>query len=182
MTTESKDTSVMEVMARLTDTKINLKEVVDKFLLITYDLPHTDEGDKARREFLAKAKAIGAAQHTESVYLLPWTPEAELLALGISKVKQGEVLIWTSQPTDSSLAKDITNRYDEGLKPIMDEISERLDRMEEHRIQHRDGRADKMVPKTQTMLENMEKAILRRGSALLFLRLGLLTRRFQAVA
>jgi len=96
------DTSTLEIMARMTDTPINIREVVDKFLMITYDLPHTEEGDRARREFLAVAHSIGAAKHTESVYLLPWTPEAEVLALELSRVKDGEVFIWTTQPTDQS--------------------------------------------------------------------------------
>ena len=172
------DTSTLEVMARMTDTNINIKEVCDKWLMITYDLPHTEEGDRARRDFLAAAHSIGATKHTESVYLLPWTPEAEVLALELSRVKNGEVFIWTSQPTDQSKIKEITQTYDEGLEPIMDEISERIDRIEEHQAGERYGRAEKMLPKTEKMLDDMRDAILRRGSAVLFIHLQLLQRRF----
>ena len=172
------DTSMLEVMARMTDTKINIKEVCDKWLMITYDLPHTEEGDRARREFLMAAHSIGAAKHTESVYLLPWTPEAEVLALELSRVKNGEVFIWTSQATDQSKIKEITQTYDEGLAPIMDEISERIDRIEEHQARERYGRAEKMLPKTEKMLDDMQDAILRRGSAVLFIHLQLMQRRF----
>ena len=177
------DKSSMEVMARLTGVNIELKEVVAEWLLLTYDMPHSEEGDKARRDFLFSARAIGAAQQTESVYLIPWTPEAEVLALDLSRriqeMKKGKVIIWTSTPTDKAKSAEITQVYDAGLVPALDEISERLDRIEEHRVANRNLRAEKMLEKTGRMLKDMEAAILRRGSAMLFVRLQLLRRRFE---
>ncbi len=66
----------IEMLARLSDTKIKCRDIVDRWLLLTYDIPHNEKGDKARREFLNAATLVGATQHTESVYLLPWTPAA----------------------------------------------------------------------------------------------------------
>ena len=67
----------IEVLARLTGTQIRCREICDRWLLITYDLPHNKKGDRARREFLDTAKIIGATHHTDSVYLMPWTPAAD---------------------------------------------------------------------------------------------------------
>ncbi len=64
---ESKFSS-LEVMARLTDSKIDAREICEKWLLITYDIPKTDEGDKARREFLNNA-ALGLTS-PESRFIL----------------------------------------------------------------------------------------------------------------
>ena len=185
MTTDN-DKSSMEVMARLTGVKIELREVVDNWLLLTYDMLHSEEGDKARSEFLTDAREIGAAQQTESVYLIPWSPEAELLALNLSRqvqdMKRGRVIIWTAKPTDKDLLKGITETYDAGLGPALDDVSERLDRIEEHLTNNRNLRAEGMLKKTKFMLDNLEASILRRGSANLFIRLQLLQRRYKNVS
>jgi hypothetical protein len=172
----------LEVMARMTDTKINVQEVVSKWLLLTYDLPHNEEGDKARREFLLEAAAIGAIRHTDSVYLMPWTPEADRLALKLSRIKGGNTVVWTSQPTDPALAKPLTTNYDRSLEPQLKEIGERIDRIWEHQQRNRRLLALKLVPKTEKLLTNVEQAILRRGSAVLQLWVDVLRQRFQKVA
>jgi len=170
----------MEVIARMTDTEINMRDLVSKWILITYDLPHTEAGDKARREFLMQAKSIGAARHTDSVYLLPWTPSAELLALQLSRV--GDVVLWTSSTTDEGKAKEITQSYDKGIEPILDEISERIDRISDYEIKHYLKRANKMIPKTERMLNEVEQTIMRRGSVSLYLMLQIIKKRFAIVA
>lgn len=183
MTTEQKqgvDFSRLEVMARMTDTNIEAREICDKWLLITYDIPVSKAGNKARAEFLANARLIGAARHTDSVYLMPWTKNAEVLALRLARA--GEVCVWTSQTTDEAKAREITKSYDEGLQPQLDEISERVDRIAEHINKNRMKRAHKMVEKTERMIDNMEQAIIRRGSAQLYVLLALIKRRFQVVA
>ncbi len=39
----------LEVLARLTDTPIEVKDIVNSWLLITYDLPHTEAGKECRK-------------------------------------------------------------------------------------------------------------------------------------
>lgn len=170
----SKET--LEVMAGLTDTVIETRELVDKWLLITYDLPHNEAGDKARREFLLKARAIGATRHTDSVYLLPWTPVAETLSLQLARI--GEVVLWTSKTTEESKAQEITRSYDKGLEPILDEIAERIDRINEYLDKRYFKRANKMMEKTERLLDQVGQAIERRGSATLLLYLKILQKRF----
>lgn len=168
----------MEVLARLTGTEINVREMVDAWLMVTYDLPHNKEGDKARRKFLAEATAIGASRHTDSVYLMPWTPSAEALALQLSRVTGGDVVVWTSKTTDPEQAKEITESYDASLRPQLDEISERIDRIYEYENKRQFKRAAKMMPKTEKMLAQMEQAILRRGSASLYILMQIIQQRF----
>lgn len=168
----------MEVLARLTGTDIDVREMVDSWLMVTYDLPHNEEGDRARRKFLSEAVAIGASRHTDSVYLMPWTPSAEALALQLSRVTGGNVVVWTSKTTDPGQAKEITESYDASLRPQIDEISERIDRIYEYENKRQFKRALKMMPKTEKMLAQMEQAILRRGSASLYILLQILQKRF----
>lgn len=168
----------MEALARLTGTEINVRDMVDEWLLLTYDLPHNEVGDKARRKFLLEAMAIGATRHTDSVYLMPWTPSAEALALQLSRVAGGNVIVWTSKPTDQVRAQEITKSYDASLQPILEEISERIDRIFEYENKRWFKRANKMIPKTEKMLAQMEQAILRRGSASLLIYLQVLQLRF----
>jgi len=183
MTTEQKqgvDFSRLEVLARLADTEIEARELVDKWLLITYDIPKSEAGDRARREFLNQARMIGATRHTDSVYLMPWTKHAEVLALQLARA--GEVCVWTSQTTDEVKAAEITKNYDKGLQPQLDEISERVDKIAYNISKERMKRAYKMLDKTERMLDNMEQAIIRRGSAQLYVLLTLIKERFQGVA
>ena len=179
MTTEKKeaDFSSIEVLARMTDTEIETREICGRWLLLTYDLPHTEEGDKARRQFLMQAKMIGATHHTDSVYLMPWTKHAEVLALELARV--GKVCVWTSQTTNKAKAKEITEDYDRKVEPWLDEISERIDRITEHLNKEHYKQADKMKVKTAKMLNAVEQAVIRRGSAQLYVMLTLIKRRFQ---
>lgn len=178
--TQGVDFSRIEVMARMTDTKIEARELVDRWLLLTYDLPHNEKGDSARRAFLNQAKMIGATRHTDSVYLMPWTKHAEVLALELARA--GEVCVWTSQTTDETKAAEITRSYDKGLQPQLDEISERIDKITYNLSKDRMKRAYKMIEKTERMLDNIEQAILRRGSAELYVLLSIIKERFTQVA
>lgn len=175
----SKET--LETMARMTDSKIKVQDVVDKWLLLTYDLPHSEEGDKARALFLARAAAIGATRHTDSVYLLPWSPEAEALALSISKVEGGQVIAWAkAEPLMNK--EEITQNYDNGLKPLLKEISVRLDKMDAYSFNNSQKRVIQMTPKTERLLDNAEAAIIRRGNDVLFMWLEILKTRFAQIA
>ena len=173
------DLTRLEVLARMTDTEINLREIVDKFLLITYDIPHTPKGDRARREFLSSAKMIGASSFTDSVYLMPWTPEAERLALELTQA--GKVCVWTAQTTDQARAEEITQSYDDNLAPRLDEIEGRIDRIDEHLNKKHFKLAKRMYDKTENMLIGCRDAVIRRGSAQLYINVTLLERRFNAL-
>lgn len=174
---QTRDLSSLEVMARLTDTKITARTMVNEWLLITYDIPHTKAGDLARREFLANAKRIGANRYTDSVYLMPWNKEAEKLALQLAR--QGTVCVWTSTATDIAKSAEITEVYDRGLEPLLDDIIERIDKIEGHLFERHLKRAWKMMGKTERMISDLEATIARRGSAELNVLLTLAKRRFE---
>lgn len=175
----SKET--LEVLARMTDTEIQIKDVVSDWLLITYDLPNTEEGNKARFAFLKQAKQIGATRHTDSVYLMPWTPTAEGLALQLSRAQGGDVVLWTSRTLEEDQNRVITAMYDASLTPQLKELSERIDRIWENKTHNREKTAQKMIPKTTRMLNNLEEAIRRRGSQTLWIRIELIAERFRKV-
>jgi hypothetical protein len=176
--TRKVDFSTLEILARMTDTKIEAREIVDKWLLMTYDIPVSEEGNKARYQFYLKARHLGATQHTESVYLMPWMPEAELMALDLAKI--GKVIVWTAAATTESQAAEITARYDKALIPVLKEISTRIDRIAVLVEKEKSGLAQKMVEKTETMIKDMEKAILRRGSASMLIYLLTIKQRFDS--
>ena len=170
----------LEVMARITDSRIQVRDVVDKWMLLTYDLPNTEAGNKARVQFLAIASAIGAIQHTESVYLMPWSPEAEHLALSLAKTEGGDVVVW-SQATPLNRQEEITASYDAALRPQLKEISVRLDKMDGYRFTNHLKRFQQMVPKTERLLANAEAAIERRGAEVLVVWLEILKGRYAQI-
>ena len=165
----------LKTTARMVDIPIQAREICDEWLLLTYDIPHTKKGDRARREFLNEARYLGATQHTASVYLMPWTPEAEILALNIAKV--GQACVWTSKVTDPGLARSITEKHDKDLEDVLDEINERLDRIEVHLANEHYKIAEKMRDKTLDMFKTIKEAIIRRGSAELYIFMLVLERR-----
>ena len=101
--------------------------------------------------------------------------------MALELARAGEVCVWTSQTTDEAKAAEITKSYDKGLEPQLDEISERIDKISYNVSKNRMKRAVKMVEKTERMLDNMEQAILRRGSASLYVLLSIIKERFTQV-
>jgi vancomycin resistance protein YoaR len=170
----------LEVLARMKDSKLQVRDVVTDWLLLTYDIPHNEAGDKARQQFLIDASAIGATRHTDSVYLMPDSPEAKVLALKLADTKGGEVIVWcNAQPLNHQA--EVSAAYDNALRQMVREISGRLDKMQQYANLNHQKRVIQMVPKTQRLLVNAEAAILRRGSELLALRIELLKERFRQV-
>jgi len=169
----------IEVLARMTDTTIECRDICDKWLLLTYDLPLSEAGNKARRHFLSQAKMLGATKHTDSVYLMPWTAEAELMALELARV--GDVTVWNSETTESSLAKYITKSYDKRLDSFINEVSDRIDRINWHLDHQHLKIADMMKIKTAQMLVNLEDAIKRRGSRWLWAKVVIARIRYEAI-
>jgi hypothetical protein len=165
----------LETSAVLSGIELHHKEIVTKFILLTYDLPHNEVGDKARREFLLQARALGACQHTESVYLLPYSAAAGEACLELAKA--GKLFVWTSESTNPAQAQTVTRNYDEELKEMLMKLSKRVDRMLELQKDRKFGILEKMREKTNDMMNSMGEAVRRRESLdLLILFQAILTR------
>jgi hypothetical protein len=163
MTIEKENQLVeLETTAILSGVELHHKEIVNKFILLTYDLPHTEAGDKARREFLLAARRLGACQHTESVYLLPYTAAAGEAAMELAKV--GKLVVWTSEPTDPVKAMEVTQNYDRELKDMLNKLSGRVDRMIQLRKDNKLGILNKMREKTDDLIVSLGDAVQRRES------------------
>ncbi len=156
------DKSSMEVMARMSGIKLEAREIVTDWLLLTYDIPKSEAGDRARRKFLDRARLIGATQHTASVYLMPWTQEAEVLAFEVAEV--GQACVWTSKPTDTAKAEELTGAYDRELEKFLDAVAVRLDKIQVHWELEHHKRVEQMAEKTKEKLDGLIEAVQRRGS------------------
>ena len=152
----------LEMMARLTGSPIKVKTFIDSWILLTFDLPTTEAGNRARREFLAKARRLGAVMHTESVYYMPWTPAASLTALELSKA--GEVHLWYSKTPDDQHAVDMTRDYDAKLLPQIRDLDERATRIMGHLAEGHYELGKNMLAKTQETLKGLAGAVAARGS------------------
>jgi len=142
--------------------EVNMREIVDSWILITYDLPNTDEGQKMRAQFLKKAERLGAVIHTESVYLLPNCPESELLAVNLASV--GKMYLWVSQIKDPNRAQELTDDYDAKVEAgLIKEVRQRIAVMQD-RAQSNPSAFERMKKKTYTLLDESSGIALRRGS------------------
>ncbi len=152
----------LEVTAKLEGVQVNTREICDKWILLTYDLPHSEEGNRARREFLANARRLGACQHTESVYLLPYNGATIEACLELAKA--GKLFVWTSESTDPVQAKQVTKQYDQELTKMLKSLGKRVDRMIVLKNEGKYGRLNQMRKKTDEMMAAMQDAVTRRES------------------
>ena len=151
-----------QTLAKLQGFEIKTKELVDEWILITYDIPVTEAGKIARSKFLNAAPRIGAMMHSRSVYLMPNTKQAQLAALDLSKTVGGDVFIWTSR-MEGDKALDITAFYD---NRINEEIQDIEDRMEKEALlikEEKFGMADRMHRKTANLFNQILFASAQRG-------------------
>lgn len=162
-TEKVRKTAELEITAMLSGETVATREICDKWILLTYDMPHTVAGDKARRNFLIQARKLGACQHTESVYLMPYSAAAGEVCLELAKA--GKLFVWTSESTNPDQAREITTKYDKDLRVMLTGLSERIDRMIELRREQKFGRLDKMRKKTEALLSSLGDAVRRRESA-----------------
>lgn len=149
----------IKAMSAFANTEVNIRPLVDKWILLTYDLLVTKAGEEARSKFLANARRIGAVKHTNSVYLMPWTPQAELAALQVAAI--GDAYLWISEAKDMA---QLTKEYDKKTDVLFDEIEERLDKIEGHLIQDHPGIATRMLDKTGPMIDSLVEITTNRGN------------------
>lgn len=154
---------IAETFAKLQGVEIHTRELVDEWILITYDIPVTEAGKIARAKFLDMAPRIGAMMHSRSVYLMPNTQQAQLVAVELSKTVGGQVYLWTSK-MEGDKAIEITRFYDNRLN---EEITNIEDRMEKEALlikEEKLGMADRMHRKTANLFNQILFASAQRGA------------------
>jgi predicted AAA+ superfamily ATPase len=152
----------LEVLAEITEVPVTLKEFCSDWILFTYDLPNTPEGIKARYSFLGKAKYLGAMQHTESVYLMPWTDLANAVALELAEA--GEIYLWYTKAGNESQSIDLTENYDRQIEVSLEKIRERVDKIWSHVPKGHTQQVHRMANKTWEQLIPLSRAIVSRGN------------------
>ena len=154
---------VAETFAKLQGIEINARELVDEWILITYDIPVTEAGKEARQKFLKNAPRIGAMMHSRSVYLMPNTQQAQLSAVELSKTVGGEVYIWTSK-VDEEFAVQITSFYDKKIQEQIETIEDRIVKEEVLVKDEKFGMADRMHRKTANLFSQLCFTVAQRGA------------------
>lgn len=154
------DMNTGKLMAALEGREFPHREIVDKWLLVTYDIPINRKG--VRYAFLKKAFALGAKQHTRSVYLMPHTREAEIAIYRLSR--EAEAYVWTAAPTEG-LAAELTKFYDGLLQKDIDELETRAVEIAEHQKAGHQKQADRMLRTGMTRATELLLNCARRGAA-----------------
>jgi len=137
------------------------KELIADWILITYDLPVTAEGNAARSKFLHLAPRLGAMMHTRSVYFMPQTQESEVAALELSRV--GKVFVWTSN-LQGEKSKELTEIYDSRIKDEIKVVLRRLARIRNHIKDGKEGFAERMLDGTVQQFNMALYAVIQRGN------------------
>ncbi len=152
-----------ETVAKLRGVAIQTRELMNDVLLVTYDIPVTEDGKEARQKFLKIAPRIGAVMHSRSVYLMPNTQQAQMAAVELSNTVGGEVYIWTTK-IEGEQAQKITAFYDKKINEQIDKIFERLDKEQKLIEGGKDGMADRMHRKSINLFNQVLFSCVQRGS------------------
>jgi hypothetical protein len=153
----------LKLMAALSGVEVKTREICSEFYLLTFDLPTTEEGNKARAKFYERARRAGAVPHTESVYYLPTCPESELAIVEVAEA--GNAFVWTANVKDEDKARILTEKYDKSVNnDILKELNERVTKMEKHAEDGKEAVVNRMRKKTQKMLVDAAGIAARRGS------------------
>lgn len=153
----------LKLMAALSGVEAKVKEYIEDWVLLTYDLPHNEAGDKVRAKFLDDVRSLGGIQHSESCYLFPASPVAELAVISVAEA--GKAYIWFSSVEDEEKARKLTQEYDKKVKDdFLKELKERITKMKKHAEEGKDGIVEKMRKKTDRMLKDAAGIAARRGS------------------
>lgn len=155
-----------KILAKFAGIEFKARELVDEWILVTYDLPATEEGNKARQDFLRLAPRIGAVMHTKSVYLMPNTNECQTATVDLAKI--GNVYIWTSRANDETAKKQLTDLYDDRIKDGIKTIKDRMKAIRKHMEKDKDGMANRMIEKTIDIFNNSVFSVVQRGNADLY--------------
>jgi glutathione S-transferase len=132
-------------------TKAEVKEIIQDFILITYDIPANAKA--LRKSFLKAAHAIGAEAHTASVYLIPFSEEAMGWANELESA--GHAIVWKAHQPDEKKALEITTKYSEAIKARCDYIEQRIAMSQDYVNEGRLKMAMKMGVKTGNLLQQL---------------------------
>lgn len=165
MPTKTKeDFASLKLMAAFSGVEAQVREYLTDWILITYDLPTTEEGNKARTKFLDTVWNIGGVMHSKSCYLLPSTPQAELAAVELAEITK-TAYIWFSSVEDETKAIELTSDYDRAIRgDILKEIRERIAKTKQHADNGNERFVNRMHKKTAKMIADAAGIAARRGS------------------
>ena len=164
MTIEAQEEKLvgLKALSEIFEIPLKVKSFQNDWILITYDLPNTKEGVKTRYEFLNKAKWLGAAQHTESVYLLPWTDRASMVALELAK--SGKVYLWYTKVGDEQQAISLTETLDASLENRIIDLEKRVEKVLFHAKKDHVKQVRRMAESTWEKINGIGKAIMETGN------------------
>jgi len=153
-----------QIFAQFEGTEFKVKELIDDWILITYDIPVTTEGKIARGEFLKRAPRYGAVMHTRSVYLMPNTPKCANLALDLAKIPNANVFIWVSRIESPEYQRQLTEIYDRNLNNQVELIERRIVKIRKNIEAMKYGMANRMIDKSYDIHNQILFANQNRGS------------------
>lgn len=162
----------LDVFCKITDIPVEIKEFHDSWLLLTYDLPNTPEGIKARSNFLNKARWLGAVQFNESVYMVPWTPAANVVITQLAGTNGSDIAVFKTNVEDKTQAVMMSDKYDTTVLKTIDSLLPRIEKILDHARNERYGRVKQMAKTTWEQINSLIIMAASRGDEHIADRLG----------
>ena len=162
----------LNVFCQFAGIPLEVKDFHDSWLLLTYDLPNTPEGIKARSTFLNKARWLGAVQFNESVYMVPWTPAANGIIASLAGVDHSDIAVFKTNVEDKTQVVTMTNKYDATMTKAIDSLIPRVAKIFDHAKNERPGRVKQMAKKTWEQINSLIIMAANRGDEQIADKLG----------
>jgi len=101
------------------------KEILQDWILITYDIPRGRLGHALRHWLVRKLRGLGAMMFTESVYYLPHSQKAYE---AITRLEgRAKFYVWRARLTEPEDAREVTKRYRDERKILLSTLKTFID-------------------------------------------------------
>jgi len=102
------------------------KEILQDWILVTYDIPRGREGHALRHWLIRKIREMGGMMFTESVYYLPHSEKAYD---AIARLRgRAKCYVWRTSLKEREDAKELTRRYRDERKVLLTALRTLIDR------------------------------------------------------
>lgn len=140
-------------VADMMQTSTNITSMTPEFVLVTFDMPATMK--KERHQFLKKAKDIGAVEHSQSAYYMPFSPATLALAEGLAQMPGTKVYVHLTAMPDTTQTQEMHLKYAQAIAIRCDIIDQRLDIAQQHVEDGHLDMAQRSFTKTQRLLTQL---------------------------
>ena len=96
--------------------------------------------------------------HTESVYMIPNTGQANSIIAKMASVDEANICVFYSEVKDESWVSRLTKKYDHSIRESLNTLQKRVEKMEDHASEEKYGLVRRMSRTTWEFIDGLTVA------------------------